>query len=163
MLTEMMYIYRSSIPETFRSTPYSTRPQTQFGYQPKLESNQLKSIPSWSHIGLSNMRATNFLSFLLSMSSLTFGFPAIIPRACAGLSSYTITGFTTFSPSLNNTHAATVSFRLTDDAVSASTSCSATAPWDYDTPIACDNGANQFTWDGKKLSIAKYIYGCGTS
>ncbi|KAG9236492.1 hypothetical protein BJ875DRAFT_225551 [Amylocarpus encephaloides] len=100
--------------------------------------------------------------FILGLSALSSALPALAPRdKCEAPVSFTISGFTTFTPAEGNPKPAAVFFSIGNDGDSSSiTRCSRTGNINAAEPAACTNTNTIFRFKNGTLTVGDHYVSC---
>ncbi|RDL36834.1 uncharacterized protein BP5553_06186 [Venustampulla echinocandica] len=100
--------------------------------------------------------------FVLALSAISSALPTITPRNnCKNPSTFTVNGFTTFTPAEGNTeHPAAVFFTISDDRNLGRVSCSRTGDITSKDAATCSDETTVFKWTGGALTVGETYDSC---
>jgi hypothetical protein len=110
------------------------------------------------------MYTPSLLLLAVSSLSLTAALPTLPERAtCTSPTTFTINGFSTFTPATGNPVPSSVYFGFSDDHNSTSrTQCSRTGDIHSTVPALCADGRTSFTYVGNTLTVGELVTSCTT-
>ncbi|CZT42792.1 uncharacterized protein RSE6_02741 [Rhynchosporium secalis] len=107
-----------------------------------------------------------FSLLVLILANSSPAFPITTTITCTIPKSFTISGFTKFTPVSSNPNPARVDFSYGDDGASVRTYCvllGSTSTTIYDAPVACNDPDVRFLFEGSQLTIFEAYASCNAT